>query len=136
MDIFEQASRAQLRIPSNKGNLTVEDLWTLPITTKVTTKVSLTELITSVAESVDTKSFETLAFLTGTAEADPRVQLTFDILKHIIQTKQAEAINKSTAKARETEIAELDALIRNKQNEAKASLSVEELITLRQGLEA
>ena len=34
IDIFKQAAKAKLRFPSSKGELRVEDLWDLPLTSK------------------------------------------------------------------------------------------------------
>lgn len=96
MNIFERAARNKLRFASSKGELTVENLWDLPLTGKVLDLDTLARETNRELKSIEEGSFVNVA-------PDPRkslLELKLDILKHIIQAKledQARAI-----KAKET----------------------------------
>ena len=107
MNIFEKATRSQLRFPSSVGPLNVEQVWALPLNS--TRGASLKEL--AIAFDKKLKESSEISFLAeDNKPADQVVQLQFDIVKHIYETKKAE--NKAQAdaalsKAREQKLLEL-----------------------------
>lgn len=85
MDIFERACRCKLRFASPVGDLTTEQMWDLPLTSKGE-RPNLDGLARAVFSEL--KSLEEGSFVTLTP--DPRkveMELRLDILKHVIAAK-------------------------------------------------
>ena len=78
--MFEKASREKLRFSSVKGLLTVEDLWDLPLS-------QLNTFAKSINKKLKTEEEED--FLEE-VKKDEKLQLSFDIVVHIIKTRQEE----------------------------------------------
>lgn len=78
--MFEKASREKIRFNSVKGNLTVEDLWDLPLT-------SLNTLAKGINKKLKMESEED--FLEE-SKKDDVLQLQFDLVIHVIKTRQEE----------------------------------------------
>jgi hypothetical protein len=116
--MFEKASRLQLRFPTSKGNATVEDLWMLPLT-----KLNL------IAKDLnkEIKAVEEEDFLEEKSSADVALKLKFDIVLHIIKTKQAEnkALIEASKKAEKKQ--ELLDLLDAKEKEAMKDMSVDDI---------
>lgn len=124
-NIFEQANRNKLRFPSVVGNLTVEDLWDLPL--ESAKRESLKNLATKLQVQIDSQPATALDFFETTSTVDPKLQLQFDIIKHIVITKMDENKAKSTAKAKESKRAHIESIIREKEDAALREQSIEEL---------
>ena len=124
MSIFEQASKDKLRFQTVKGNLTVEQLWDLPLDKG---EVNLYQLATELLVDTQNKPEQALSFFKKTTSKNELAQLKFDIVKHIVITKVAEIEDKTNEAVKQSEIAELDKLIAAKEAEAKAGLSLDEL---------
>ena len=126
MNIFEQASRVKLRFSTSVGNLSVEDLWELPITSN--RGANLKDLAIAVQSKIAAVPVSALDFLdSSNVTVDPIIQLQFDIIKHIIVTKQSENKAKSEEKAKENHRAEIQELIKLKKQEQLSGKSLEEL---------
>jgi len=128
MNIFEEASRQKLRFPTAKGNLTVEQLWDLPLDK---TEVNLYQLASELVVEVQSKPEKELSFFKKATTKNKLAELKFNIVKHIVTTRVAEIEEKEQEEVIKSEIAELDKLIAAKTQEAKASLSVDELIKMK-----
>lgn len=120
--MFEQASRQKLRFQSSIGQLSVEDLWDLPLTSK--SKVSLDGLAVQINRQLKDEQQE--SFVTPvTSGSDLQVKL--DILKHIIRVKMDE----NQARLQENERAEkrrkIADIIARKEDQSLEGLSIEEL---------
>lgn len=119
MNIFEKASRTQLRIDYlTRGSLMVEDLWQLPLQQLNNIAVGLQNEI----------SAQGVSFIEEVSPADEETQLKFEIVKHIIEVKLAE---RKEAKARQDNAAKTQAILRileNKQSAALEAKSEEELL--------
>lgn len=127
-DIFEKASRAKLRFTTIRGSLSVEQLWDLPLDKGEVNLYNLAqELLTQVAD----KPTEKLSFFSKAVTVDETAELKFEIVKHIVTVRVAEAEAKQTEAIKRTQREELDALIAAKKAEAKQSLSIEELEAMR-----
>ena len=124
MSINEQASKDKLRFQTVKGNLTVEQLWDLPLDKG---EVNLYQLATELLVDTQNKPEQALSFFKKTTSKNELAQLKFDIVKHIVTTKVAEIEDKTNEAVKQSEIAELDKLIAAKEAEAKAGLSLDEL---------
>ena len=82
MEMYKQASKQQLRFQTDKGNLTVEQLWSLPIPVLDKLAVFLEEQFT-LAKGKKT-------FLTVKSQEDNTAKLRFDIALDILTTKVEE----------------------------------------------
>lgn len=124
MSIYLEASRKKLRFQTTKGNLTVEQLWDLPLDKG---EVNLYQLATELVAEVTSKPETELSFFKKATTKNDLAELKFNIVKHIVTTKVAEAEAKQNEAVIKAEIAELDRLIATKEAESKASLSLEQL---------
>ena len=127
-NVFEKASRAKLRFATVRGNLSVEQLWDLPLDKGEVNLYNMAqELLTQVAD----KPAEKLSFFSKAVAVDETAELKFEIVKHIVTVRVAEAEAQQTEAIKRTQRAELDALIAAKKAEAKQNLSIEELEAMR-----
>ena len=125
MDIFEQAARCKLRFETNRiGGILVEDLFDLPLTSK-TGRPNLDDIARGLHKQL--KSGDDVSFVEPSRSSDPVVQLSFDIVKHVIDAK-LEA-NKAEAKKRDDaeKKQKILALIADKKDEALKGKPLEEL---------
>lgn len=129
-NLFEQAVRKKIRYTSTRGPLTVEDLWDLPLTSKSdrpnldAIAVELHDLI----EAQGTKSF------VKTAKKDEILQLKFDIVKYVIETKEAENEAKVAENTKQAQREKFDRLIEQAENNELAGKTPDELRALRDAL--
>lgn len=124
MNIFEQASRLKLRFSTNRGDLTVEQLWDLPLQSK--TQFDLDSVAKSVYQDLKGRAEESFV----AASTDPmkgRLELMLEILKHIIQAKQDENAAKVNKARVEQERARIAEIIDKKQDAALENETVEQL---------
>lgn len=126
MSIFEQATKLKLRFATNKGNISVEDLWDLPLTS--TRHMSLDALARALNREV--KETQEESFVIKAAATNSIAVLKFDIVKHVIGVRLAE--NEVKLKAAETKQrnARILALIGEKQDDALKGKTIEELEAL------
>lgn len=124
INIFEQASRIQLRFASAKGQLTVEHLWALPLTSN--TSLSLDGLAVAVNRELKAQGEESFVE-TKDNPYKRQLQLSLDILKHIIGVRQAENAAKLDERNRKAEIARIEEALTNKKDETLRGLSQTEL---------
>lgn len=124
MNIFEQATRNKLRFSSSKGILTVEDLWELPLTS-----ANSTANLDDIARGfyADLKDTSTISFVNKPAKADPETELSFNIVKHIIEVRLAENAAAAVARENKERKQRLLGIIEHKENEVLTSKSLDEL---------
>lgn len=121
--MFQQASRLKLRFDTTKGQLSVEDLWDLPLTS-TRHSANLDDLARALHQA--TKN-EAVSFVNKATPANELDKLRFDIVLHIINTRLAENEAAATARSNREKKQQIMALIDQKQNEALGALSVEDL---------
>ena len=118
--LFITASRTQLRIATSKGQLTVEDLWSL----------SLKDL-DAIAVSLDSQVGARKSFLenpdTRAGKAESQAKLALDIIKFVIDAKQTE--NKLAVAARDRKARQefLENLLERKKMAELESLSTADI---------
>ncbi len=121
MSNYKEASRLGLRINTNKGALSVEQLWSL-------TLPQLDELAVSLEENVEKSISKT--FLKKRTNKNKLAQLSFDIVLDILQTKMAEAEELQSASEIKKHNDKILTLIAEKQEADLKNLSAEELQAL------
>lgn len=86
-NIFEYASRNKLRFASTKGELTVEQLWDVPL--RSTDGFNLNAVAKTVNEAVKAVNEENFVETTRT-KAHTRLETAFEVVKHVIDVKLAD----------------------------------------------
>lgn len=124
MNIFEQASATKLRFSSDRGDLTTEQLWDLPLQSKTSFDLdSLAKAINRELKAADEESF----ISTSTNPAKVKLELQLELLKHIIGVRMQEAEAKRTRIQRESERAKLKEILADKADEALKNMTPEQL---------
>lgn len=123
-DLFLQATRRKFRFPSNKGDLSVEQLWDLPLTSRNGFDLD------TVAKTVNTHlkaASEESFVVTSSNPAKTTLQEQLEVIKAIIAVKLDEA---AKAKARSDRAAERQRLLEildQKEDDELKGLSREEI---------
>jgi len=128
--MFEKASRLKLRFSVANGNLSVEDLWELPLTHL--RHPNLDDIAKGLYREI--KDSDIQSFVTETKASDGITQLKFDIVKHIIDVRKAEQAAAENAQANKVKKQQILALIAQKENEQMAGQSIEDLRKLAESL--
>lgn len=129
MNIFEQATRKKLRFASAKGELTVEQLWDLPLLITGNTRDVRVDLDT-VARMVnhELKAQTEESFVEAkTNHLKALLELKMEIVKHIIADKLEAAEKARKALDDRAERERLMEVLRRKQDQALEDLSPEEI---------
>jgi len=116
--LFITASREKLRFASSKGLLTTEDLWSLSLT-------SLDAIYIVLSDEKDKTSKKSL--LEKKTSANTELDIKLDILKFIVETKQAEANDKLAKTVKQQEATKLKELLAKRHEDKLNELTVEEL---------
>lgn len=118
-NLFEQASRTKLRYESAKGQLTMEDLWDLSLT-------SLDTLAQKVNKSLQD---EGVTSFIPNASSKPGTQnsLRLDLLKYVIGVKVAENTARLLKSEASTQLAQYKELLANKALESMSNMTPEEI---------
>lgn len=124
MNIFEQATRQKFRFESIKGELTVEQLWDMPLTSKNGFDLD------TVAKEVnrDLKACSEESFVnTNHNPAVGRLEAKLEVVKHVIAVKLAESDERAKAADRKAEKERLLEILHQKKDQDLLGLSREEL---------
>ncbi len=121
--MFEKAARQKLRFECAKGQLSVEDLWDLPLTARHS--ANLDELARGLHRQL--KSGDDVSFVLKEKKSDDTIQLKFDIVKHIIDIRLAELDARQVAEANRERKQKLLAIIEQKEGQAYTEMSLEDL---------
>lgn len=125
-NLFEQASRAQLRFTLPKGVITTEDLWSLRLEDLDTLAKKLNKEIKDSNEE---------SFITTRSTANKKLELAFEIVKHVINVRLAENEKRAKSAENAAKRAKLLELIAEKEDENTKGKSIEELKAELEGLQ-
>lgn len=124
INIFEQATRVALRFASNKGDLTTEQLWGLPLQSKSGFDLdTVAKTANAALKQVDEESFVE----TRQNPAKAELKLKLDIVKHIIAVRLAENEAARTAADRKAKKDRLLEILAKKDDAALEGMSREDL---------
>lgn len=123
--MFEKASRLKLRFDSKKGSITTEDLWDLNLTS-----------LDVIAKSLNAKMklSEEESFIAVKTVANKKLELAFEVIKHVIKIKLEEKDKSKKAVEIAARKEQILAIISSKKTEELASKSVAELQKEYEGL--
>lgn len=123
-NIYKQAARLKLTFDTVRGNVTVADLFDMPLTSK--NGFDLDTLAKKINKRL--KDLGEESFVEVSDNTDRTIgELALDIVKDVIETRQTEAKAKLDDKARADEKKKLLGLLAEKQDEELKGLSREEL---------
>lgn len=121
--MFEIASRKKLRVKTSIGELTVEQLWDLPLTS--TRGVNLDDIAIKLSQEITKQQ---LSFVSDNAKKeDADLKVLFDIVIHIIEVRKNEAKAAQEKASNLSMLKMLKELRAEKQTENLKALSQEEL---------
>lgn len=118
MDNFKQASKEKLRISTNKGSLSVEQLWDLSIS-------ELDALAVSLEEEHQTSGKK--SFVRKTSPKDKTAKLRFDVVLEVLNTKVDDQNAATAEKERKEHNNKILAIIADKQDESLKGRSIKQL---------
>lgn len=124
MNIFEQATRQKFRFESIKGELTVEQLWDMPLTSK--NGFDLDTVAKEVNRGLKACSEESFVNTNHNPAVD-RLEAKLEVVKHVIAVKLAEADERAKAADRKAEKERLLEILHQKKDQDLLGLSREEL---------
>ena len=126
--MYKKASQLKLRFNTEKGSLTVEQMWDCSRAMLARTIKSVNDILKELEPTGD------LDFLTDSnvvKATDPENKLRFDILKDIYLTKTEEANAARDEAQVKLHNQKIDTIIARKQDEELESLSLEDLEKMR-----
>jgi len=124
MSLFEQATRGKLRFTTERGVLTTEQLWDLPLQSK--TQFDLDTLAKGVNRELKAVGEESFV-ATSTNPIAGVLTLKLDVLKHIIGVKMNENKISAERSARAEERQKLLNILDKKKNAALEELTPEQV---------
>ena len=124
MNIFEQATRRAIRFESTKGDLSVEQLWDLPLQSR--NQFDLDTVAKTVNRQLNAVTEESFVSVRENP-AKETLSLKLEIVKHIISVKLQEAEEARNRANKASEKEKLLRLLDEKQNEALRALTPEEI---------
>lgn len=115
---FEQAVIAKDRWQSDRGLLTIEDLFDLPL-----------PVINQIAVGIDKeiKATSEESFLSTGSKANPSLIRKLEVLKRVIEIQEAKAAAQAEAKLKRQQRDKLEALIEQRQDQELANAPLEQL---------
>lgn len=126
--MYKKASKLKLRFATQKGNLTVEQLWDLSMEDLKVEVKNQYEVIKEASVDDDPD----LSFL-GDGKVDSKETLKFEILKDIFTTKKQEIENSAAEAEKRMKNKRIMEIIAKKQDEDLQGKSIEELKAMLEG---
>lgn len=124
-NIFQQASRQRLRFNCALGSLTVEDLWSLSLSSSNPSKVTLDTLAIQAHEEIQ-KSGK-VSFVGSSKTTNKVAELQLAIIVEIIKVKEEESNAAIQAEVTRSKIEKLKELKAKKEDDEFSQLTKEEI---------
>lgn len=123
-NIFEYVTRNKLRFPSTRGELTVEQLWDVPLRSK--DEFNLNSIAKAVNKAFKDISEENFVETKKTVE-HTRKETALEVIKYVIEVKIAEEKETAARAEKKKEKEKLLAILAEKQDGKLSALSEKEL---------
>ena len=123
-NIFEYATRNKIRFPSVKGELTVEQLWDVPLRSR--DDFNLNSVAKAANKAWKDASEETFVETVKTT-AHVRLETAFEVVKHVIDFRLAEEASAKKRADNKVEKEKLLSILADKQAGKLSELSEKEL---------
>lgn len=124
MNIFEEAVKQKLRFSTPKGNLSVEDLFDLPLSS-ATGKTNLDDIARGLHLAL--KNETEVSFVEPRSRKASVLDLQFEVVKSVIASKMAENAAENLRRKNSEKRQKIMELIAAKEEEAVKGLPLEEL---------
>lgn len=121
--MFEKAVRLKLRFDTDKGQISCEDLWDLPLTSK--RGVSLDSIAVSYYQKL--RDNANISFVDNNTKTDEGDKLCFDIVRYVIEVKKKEAQDRQNEKQSAEKRQRILEALAKKKDEKLGQSSIEEL---------
>jgi len=118
--MYKQATKLALRYPTNKGMLTLEQLWDLNL-------LDLSKSIVALKKVLKKDDDDELSFLENTKKVDVENQLRFDIMKDVYISKEKDKKDELKSLEDKKHNERIYELIRNQREKQLEQLTVDEL---------
>lgn len=131
-DLFILASRKKYRFPSDKGDLTTEQLWDVPLTSR--NGYSVDNI--AIAVNRELRSLQEESFVQN--RSNPRrseLQNMLDILKEVIAIRQAESEQATELARKQSQKKVIQEAIERKRQQNLESMSLEELEAMEKAMQ-
>jgi len=122
--MFEKASRTKLRCNTDRGYLSTEDLWDLPLISR-RGNFSLDDLAKKLNRQIKEAGDE--SFVTERSPANATLELKFEIVKHIIKVRLDDLEQRENAEVLRVKKKKILEIIAGKEDEELAGKSVDDL---------
>ncbi|MDA3855234.1 MAG: hypothetical protein PF569_03175 [Candidatus Woesearchaeota archaeon] len=122
--MYKKASKFKLRFQTPKGQLSVEQLWSLPMSELVSTIKTAKKVI-----DINTGD-DALSFLDESKKTDEKTLLTFNILKDIYLTRMEEMETRRQTRENKVQNEKILSIIHEKKEGALKEKPIEELEAL------
>lgn len=123
-NVFEVASRKAFHFTSNKGELTTEQLWSLPLS--AANQFDLNNVAIALNNSL--KGFEESFVAVKATPGKADLETKLEIVKYIISVRQEEAAKRAEAAEKAAKREKLLQALANKQDEAVKAMSQEDIL--------
>lgn len=123
MSVFEKASRQKLRFASARGDLTVEDLWDLPLTSRNGFDLN----VVAQKANAEVKASGEESFVGESTPASATAVLKLEVVKSVIATKIAERDAEAARKDKRQKRDRLLELLANKEDAALQELTPDQI---------
>ena len=123
-NIFEYATKNKLRFTSDRGQLTVEDLWDMPLRSK--NGFDLNAIAKNASKTVKNLSEDNFVDNVRTPGVE-RSEMALDIIKYVIEVKLTEEANDKKKADNKIEREKLMAILAEKQDGKLSKLTEDEI---------
>jgi hypothetical protein len=123
-NIFEYATRNKIRFASARGELSVEQLWDVPL--RSNEGFNLNEIAKSANKRLKDATEESFVE-TARTEAHVRLETTLEVVKHVIESKLGDEASAKKRAENKVEKEKLLAILAEKQDGKLSALSEAEL---------
>lgn len=117
MNLFEVATRSKMRFPY-KGNISVEDLWDLPL-------AALDSVFKTLNAQIKQTKEESL--LSTKTKEDETLEMQIEIVKHVVSVKLTEKAARESALEKKEKKQKIMQIMAAKQDEALQNASMDDL---------
>jgi len=124
MNLFEKATRKKLRFHTDKGILSIEDIWDLPLI-HGRNGTSLDTLYKELNKERQKQDGESI--IVPTLQVNTKTKLKFDLVKYIIQVKLKEREEKEKFIENQEKKEKIMSIIAAKQDESLINTDIDDL---------
>jgi len=125
-NIFEYATRNKLRFASPRGEMTLEQLWDIPLRGAAGDQFNLNTIAKTISKALKDVSEENFVETTKTVR-HTKLEIALELVKHVIDTKLGEEKAAETRAANKQKKEKLLAILAEKQDGKLSALSEKEL---------